>query len=204
MSSIPQHNEVMDTQPKLTFAPHRHHLLLVCLCISPAHILSHALLAMPILLIHFMPLHMLLASFPSIACLLVYCLYLCMYAYGASTLGARAQSPKCKRKGCRCKHVDMSQAATISRYRSLAYPFGYVLFKKPPLFVLPFSLRWFVLGISCCVLFVLISRVWRPLFIFLHLYFGPCSRDVDIYFPTLYACIVHDVCIYILACPLLV
>lgn len=50
--------------------------------------------------------------------------------------------------------------------------------------------------------FVLISKVWRPLFIFLHLYFGPCSRDVGIYFPALCACIVHDVCIYIPARPL--
>ena len=36
------------------------------------------------------------------------------------------------------------------------------------------------------------------------LYFGPCSKDVGIYFPALCASIVHDVCIYILACPLLV
>ena len=72
---------------------------------------------------------------------------------------------------------------------------------NPPSFLPNFSLRWVVLGISCCVPFVLISRVWRPLFIFLHLYFGPCSRDVGIYFPTLCACIVHDVCIYIPTCP---
>ena len=42
------------------------------------------------------------------------------------------------------------------------FPFGYVLFQTPS-FLLPFSLRWFVLGISCHVPFVLISRVWRPL-----------------------------------------
>ena len=81
------------------------------------------------------------------------------------------------------------------------FPFGYVLFQTPS-FLLSFSFRWFVLGISCHVPFVLISRVWRPLFIFLHLYFGPCSRDVGIYFPILCACIVHDVCLYIPACPL--
>ena len=66
--------------------------------------------------------HTLFAYFPSVACLLVSCLCLCMYAYEARTRG-----------------------------------------------------------------------VWRPLFIFLHLYFGPRSRDVDIYFPTLCACIVHDI-----------
>ena len=46
----------------------------------------------------------------------------------------------------------------------------------------------------------LISRVQRPLFIFLHLYFGPCSRDVSIYFLALCACIVRDVCMYIYIC----
>ena len=66
---------------------------------------------------------------------------------------------------------------------------------KPLSFLPSFSLRRFVLGISCCVPFVLISRAWRPLFTFRHLYFGPCSRDVGIYFPALCACIVHDVCV---------
>ena len=67
---------------------------------------------------------------------------------------------------------------------------------KPRSFLHPFSLRRVVLGISCHVLFVLISKAWRPLFAFLHLYFGSCSRDVGIYFPALCASIVHDVCIY--------
>ena len=74
-------------------------------------------------------------------------------------------------------------------------------FFKPPSFLPNLSLRWVVLGISCHVPFVLISRVWWPPFTFLHLYFGLCSRDVGIYFPALCACIVHDVCIYILARP---
>ena len=50
--------------------------------------------------------HMLFASFPSITCLLVSCLCLYMYTYGARTHGARARSPKRKQKGCKCKHVD--------------------------------------------------------------------------------------------------
>ena len=70
----------------------------------------------------------------------------------------------------------------FSRFRGLALPIGFVLFKTPS-FLLIFSLRWVVLGISCHVPFVLFSRVWRPLFIFLHLYLGPCSRDVGVYFP---------------------
>ena len=70
----------------------------------------------------------------------------------------------------------------FSRFRGLALPIGFVLFKTPS-FLLIFSLRWVVLGISCHVPFVLFSRVWRPLFIFLHLYLGPCSRDEGVYFP---------------------
>ena len=50
---------------------------------------------------------------------------------------------------------------------------------------------------SCFVPFVHIFRVWRPLFIFLHLYFGPYFRNIGIYFPTLCASIVHHACIYI-------
>ena len=66
--------------------------------------------------------HMFFASFPSIACLLVSCLYLCMYTYRARTHGARAQSPKRKQKGRGCEHVDIRQAAMFSRFRGLASP----------------------------------------------------------------------------------
>ena len=66
--------------------------------------------------------------FLSIAFLLVSCLCLCMYTHGARTLGDRAQSPKRKQKGHRCKHADISQAATVSWFRSSALPFCYVLF----------------------------------------------------------------------------
>ena len=118
------------------------------------------------------------------------------YTYGARTHGAKAWSPRHKQKGRGCEHVDISQAAMFSSFRSLASP---IWFCKIPSFLLHFSLRWVVLGISCHVPFVLISRVWRPLFTFLHLYFGPCFRDVGIYFPTLYACIVPDVYIYLFA-----
>ena len=100
--------------------------------------------------------------------MLVSCLCLCLCMY---TYGVRTH-------GARLSHLVM-------------YSF------KSPSFLPPFSLRWVVFGISCHVPFVLISRVWRPLFIFLHLYFRPCSRDVGIFFPALCACIVHDVCMYI-------
>ena len=78
-----------------------------------------SLLAMPIMLIHFLPFLMLFASFPYVSCLLVSCLCLCMYTHGARTLGARAQSLRRKQKGCGHKHVDISQAAMFSR----AFPF---------------------------------------------------------------------------------
>ena len=73
----------------------------------------------------------------------------------------------------------LSQVAIVSRFRSLASPLWLYTLFKPPSFLPIFSLRWFVLGISCHVPFVLISR------------------DVGIYFLRLCACTVHDVCICI-------
>ena len=183
----------------------RGHHIFVCFlaglpfCLFACFLIS--LLVMPIMLICFMPFHMLFASFPSIACLLVSCLCLCMYTHGAWTHGARARSPRRKRKGRGCKHVDISQVAMFSSFRGSNLSHLVMYSFKIPSFLLPFSLRWVVLGISCHVPFVLISRVWRPLFTFLHLYFGPRSRDAGIFFPILCAHIVHDVCIYILARP---
>ena len=65
---------------------------------------------------------MLFAHFPSIACLLVSCLCLCMYAYGVMRLGARARSPRRKQKGHGRKHVDMSRAMEANRIRGLFFP----------------------------------------------------------------------------------
>ena len=42
--------------------------------------------------------------------------------------GARARSPGHKQNGRGCEHADMSLAAAINRFRSLAFPFNYVLF----------------------------------------------------------------------------
>ena len=71
---------------------------------------------------------MLFASFSSIACLLDPCLCLCMYAHGARTHKAKARSPGHKQNGRGCEHADTSQAAAVSRFRSLGFPFSYVLF----------------------------------------------------------------------------
>ena len=131
-----------------------------------------------------------------IAYLLVSCLCLYRYTHLVRTHGARAWSPRRKQKGCRFKHVDMSQAAMFSIFRGLASPIWLCTLSSPLSSSPSFSLRWVVLGISCHVLLVLISRVWQPLFNFLHLYFGSCFKDVGIYFLALCAYIMHDVCIY--------
>ena len=90
-----------------------------------------AMLAVSVILICFMPLSYTLCISFVIACLLVSCLCLCMYVHGARMLGARARSPRRKRKGCRHKHVNMSQVATVSRSRSLAYPFWLCTLSNP-------------------------------------------------------------------------
>ena len=72
--------------------------------------------------------HMLFASFPSIARLLVSCLCFCLYTHGARMLRARARPPRRKQKGHGVMHVDLGQAAVFSRFRSLDFPFGYILF----------------------------------------------------------------------------
>ena len=56
------------------------------------------------------------------------CLSLCMYTHGARMHGARIRSPRRKQKGRKHKHVDTTQAAMFSRFRSLVFLFGYVLF----------------------------------------------------------------------------
>ena len=143
LSSILQHNEVMDIRSKPTFVPCEHHLLfsflLICLfscllacmfafllswlfvylvaCHVSCHMLCLPCLSCLYVLCLF---HMLFASFPSIACLLVSCSCLCMYTYEARTHGARARSPRHKQKGRGCKLVDISQATMFNSFRGLA------------------------------------------------------------------------------------
>jgi len=85
----------------------RHHLLFVFLLMCLFTCSLTFLLCLPCLsrLSALCLFHMLFAPFPSIACLLVFCLCHCMYTYGARTHGARARSPKHKQKG---KDVSMS------------------------------------------------------------------------------------------------
>ena len=112
VSSMLQHNEAMDIWSKPTIVPRGHHLLfvfmLVCLfaCWLAFLLSLHAMLAMSILLVCFAPflpssMHL---SF-SIACLLVSCLYLCMYTQGVRTHRTRTRTPRHKQKGHKSKHV---------------------------------------------------------------------------------------------------
>ena len=136
-----QDNEVMDIRSKPTFVPRRHHLLfsfllcclfsclfalsLVCLpscllAISFAHLLAF-MLYLPYLsclfaLCHFAIIYAFLFHCLSpgfLSFLLVSCLFLCMYAHGARTHGARAWSSKCKQKGA---ITSMGQVATVNRF----------------------------------------------------------------------------------------
>ena len=91
----------------------------------PFHLFARiftSLIAIPIMLICFMPFHMLFSSLLSIACLLVSCLCLCMYTHRVRTslLGT-------SKKGTNAS-MWLSQAVVFNRLRSLAFLFGYVLF----------------------------------------------------------------------------
>ena len=151
---------------------------------------------MSIMLICLMPLSYTLCISFAIACLLVSCLCLCMYTHGA-----RAQSPRRRQNGQGNDHVDMGQVARFNKYRSLAFPFWLCTisnpFLPPPFLSQMVCIRY----IMSCTIRPHLQSMATPV-VFLHLYFGPCSRDVGIYFSTLCACIVHDVCIYIPASPL--
>ena len=101
VSSMLQHSEVMDIRSKPTFVIRGHHLLftflLVCLL---ACLLAFLLLCLPCLscLSALCLISMLFASFPSIVCLLISCLCLCMYTHGVRTHGARVRSLRRKKK----------------------------------------------------------------------------------------------------------
>ena len=125
VSSMLQHNEVLDIRSKPTFVPYGHHLsfafLIVCLL---ACLLAFLFLCLPCLscLFALCLFHILFASFPSIACMLVSCLCLCIYTHGARMHGARVRSSTCKQKGWGCEHVNISVAATFNRFKGLASP----------------------------------------------------------------------------------
>ena len=77
VSSMLQHNKVMDIRSKPTFVPRGHHLLFCFLACLPSRLFACflvSLLAMSVMFICFMPFSYAFCFFPSIACLLVSCL----------------------------------------------------------------------------------------------------------------------------------
>ena len=121
VSSILKHNEVMDIRSKPTFVPREHHLLFIFLLVFFFACLFASLLSMPIVLIRFMLVHMLFASFPSMACLLVSCLYLCMYTHGRGCMELGHSFLGASKRGADVS-MWLSQAAVVSRFRCLASP----------------------------------------------------------------------------------
>ena len=119
VSSMLQHNEVMDIQSKPTFLPRRHLILftfsLVCLLYcSFACYAYHAYLLYAIsYALHTSSFHRLSAVF------LIFAFASTHIERGRMELGA--WSP-------RHKHVDTSQVAMFSRFRSPIFPFGYLIF----------------------------------------------------------------------------
>ena len=144
--SMLQHNEATDIWSKPIFVPCGHHLLfdfLLCLFIClfvffPAfsfvcasclsYLLPLAMLARSIIFICLCPIHMLSVSFPSIACLLVSCVCLCMYARGARTHRARVRFPKRKQKEWGCEHAGRAKQLQPVGLGFCFFLFGYVLF----------------------------------------------------------------------------
>ena len=116
----------------------------------------HAMLAMSIMFIYFMPLSYALCIFSfnylSVGFLSLP-LHVRMWSEDAWSQGKVSQ--------VQAKMARMRMWAEWLQSVGLGFiffPFGYVLFQTP-FFFLPFSLRWSVLGILCFVPFVLISKV---------------------------------------------
>ena len=98
-------------------------------------LLSASLLVVLIMLIHFMPFSYALCIF-SFHCLFAGFL---SFAFTCTHMERGRMELGCERKqkGCGCKHVDMSQAAMFSRFRSLVFPIWLCIllnsFLPPPL-----------------------------------------------------------------------
>ena len=67
-----------------------------------------SMFVMSIMFICFMPLYCALCIFSFHGLSATSCLYLCIYAHGARTYGARAQSPRHKQKRRGCEHANIS------------------------------------------------------------------------------------------------
>ena len=103
--SILQSNGTMNTWSKPTFVLLRHPLFLDNMLVCPFICRPYPIwLSLLVCSLHALPI-----SFVSFfACLLVCFFCLCMYTYGAWTLGVRVRPPRCKQKGQGYKRKDAS------------------------------------------------------------------------------------------------
>ena len=184
------------SDPNLHLSPRRHHLLfacflvclpssslaqLVCLfaCLSAFQfvclscclscLLPHAMLASLVCQFALYPLRIIYASL-SFHCLsasfLLLPLHVHTWSEDAWSQGIVSQA-QAKRARMQAYGYEPSDYVQQNQGSSLSHLFMYSF--KPPSFLPVFSLRWVVLVLSCHVPFILISRVWQPLFTFLHL-----------------------------------
>ena len=147
------------SDPNLHLSPYRHHLcfafflvylfayFLVCLPSSllayliACHVSCHMLCLLRLYTLY--PLRIIYTSL-SFYCLFFGFLSLPLHVHTWSEAhGAKAWSPKRKQKGCKCKHVDMSQVVMFSRFRGLASPFWLCTLLNP----LPSSLIFLLDGL---------------------------------------------------------
>ena len=194
----PQYNTMKSwtSDPNLHLSPRRHRLLfacflvclpssslaqLVCLfaCLSAFQfvclscclscLLPHAMLASLVCQFALYPLRIIYASL-SFHCLsasfLLLPLHVHTWSEDAWSQGIVSQA-QAKRARMQAYGYEPSDYVQQNQGSSLSHLFMYSF--KPPSFLPVFSLRWVVLVLSCHVPFILISRVWQPLFTFLHL-----------------------------------
>ena len=130
VSSMLQHNEAMDIRSKPTFVPYEHHLLFAfsLICLFTCLLVS------------------LLLWLPCLSCLSALCLFICsfhlffplliywflVFAFACTHMEWRRLElghslPSTSKRGTDAS-MWLSQAAVFNRFRSLAFPFGYVLF----------------------------------------------------------------------------
>ena len=168
--------------------------LFVCLSCGSLCLLSYAMLVMPI---YFMPLSYALCIF-SFHCLYIgflsWPLHVHIWNENAQSQGTVSQAQV---KGARMRACGYKTSACVQQVQGLASPIWLCTLLNPPFLPPSFLLDGLYQVYHAMYHSSSFPEYGNPYLLFLHLYFGPCSRDVGIYFPTLCACIVHDICIYI-------
>ena len=143
MSSMLQHNEVMDIRSKPTFVSCEHYLLFACLlsclvgflvCLfillfvmSPATCCACHVYCVYLLYAYFM--HILRIFLPSLVCWFLIFAFACTHMErGRLEMGHSL--PSTSKKGADTS-MSLSQAAVFNKFRSLAFPFWYCTLSSP-------------------------------------------------------------------------